>query len=139
MGFNRWATCDAYYWYGVTHGNGQNSKEYGYLCRLLEIGYKPGLGVEYGRLDAEAAEIYIRLTRSYHGNTAVYNHCACRDCMLISTAVFCAECSESGCGLNQECKWDACDTITGEVDTGACGVCAGCQRGEQCENLCAST
>lgn len=97
--FDRFAVCNAYYWYGVTHHSGQNSPEYKYFGRLQKLGYKPAQSVEAGKLDHAAAEIYTRLVRQ--NESRGYNTCACRDCMEVTLAVFCPMCEE--CGINQEC------------------------------------
>ena len=61
MYWDRFDICAAYYWYGVNYHAGQASHWYAKLSQLVRMGYKPGLGEEYGDLSDNAREIFERL------------------------------------------------------------------------------
>lgn len=60
MGFNRWAICEAYYTFAVLYHGGQFSKEYAYLGRLRNMGFKGGTD-HPEKLDEESREVFDNL------------------------------------------------------------------------------
>jgi len=59
--FDRFDIVSAYYLFGCDYSSGQGSKEYGYVCRALNTGFKPGLLFSYDSLSDNGKEIYDNL------------------------------------------------------------------------------
>jgi hypothetical protein len=63
---DRFDICDAFYVFGMLWHDGQNSKAYGYLSRLANMGYKPSLTTERCKLTSPGARaVYRELCRSH--------------------------------------------------------------------------
>ena len=41
MHFDRFDVCEAYYLFGSLYHGGMGTKEYGYVSRVVELGFKP--------------------------------------------------------------------------------------------------
>lgn len=59
--FDRFDILSAYYVYGTDYHTGQFSKEYAYIGRALNAGFKPGASISYGSLSENGKEIYDNL------------------------------------------------------------------------------
>lgn len=64
MEFNRFDIISAYYLYGTLYHTGQFSKEYTYVGRAINLGFKPGLSFSYSSLSENAKAIYDNLVES---------------------------------------------------------------------------
>lgn len=64
MEFNRFDVLSAYYLYGMYFHTGQGSKEYAYLGRALNVGFKPGENFGFQSLSDNAKAIYNQLVRN---------------------------------------------------------------------------
>lgn len=64
MEFNKLDICAAYYLYGSMYHMGQGSKEYAYIGRALNCGFKPGHSFSYGSLSENGKAIYRGLVSS---------------------------------------------------------------------------
>lgn len=61
MEFNKLDICAAYYLYGSMYHTGQGSKEYAYMGRAVNAGFKPGYSFSFASLSDNAKEIYHNL------------------------------------------------------------------------------
>lgn len=59
--FNRFDILEAYYLFGSEYHSGQFSKEYAYMGRALNCGFKPGFIFSYQSLSDNGKEIYDNL------------------------------------------------------------------------------
>lgn len=63
MYFDRFDICEAYYLFGSDYHSGQFSKEYAYIGRALNLGFKPGASLRYESLSENGKEIYDNLVK----------------------------------------------------------------------------
>jgi hypothetical protein len=61
MFFDKFDICSAYYLYGSEYHSGQFSKEYAYMGRALNLGFKPSDSLSYESLSENGKEIYDNL------------------------------------------------------------------------------
>lgn len=61
MQFDRFDILSAYYLYGSEYHSGQGSKEYAYMGRASNCGFKPGLSLSYESLSDNGKEIFDNL------------------------------------------------------------------------------
>lgn len=61
MEFNRFDICEAYYLFGMENHSGQFSKEYAYMGRASNCGFKPGASLSYESLSDNGKAIYDSL------------------------------------------------------------------------------
>lgn len=59
--FNRFDILSAYYVYGSDYHSGQFSKEYAYIGRVLNCGFRPADSLSYESLSDNGKEIYDNL------------------------------------------------------------------------------
>lgn len=59
--FNRFDILSAYYVYGSDYHTGQFSKEYAYMGRVLNCGFRPADSLRYETLSDNGKEIYDNL------------------------------------------------------------------------------
>lgn len=59
--FNRFDILSAYYVYGSDYHTGQFSKEYAYMGRVLNCGFRPADSLSYESLSDNGKEIYDNL------------------------------------------------------------------------------
>lgn len=59
--FNRFDILSAYYVYGSDYHTGQFSKEYAYIGRVLNCGFRPADSLSYESLSDNGKEIYNKL------------------------------------------------------------------------------
>lgn len=64
MEFNKFDVLSAYFLYGMFFHTGQGSKEYAYMGRALNLGFKPGLSFSYASLSDNGKAIYDNLVHS---------------------------------------------------------------------------
>ena len=65
MHFDRFDICEAYYLFARDYHGGQGSREYAYLGRLSNLGFKSGPFLEVSSLNENAKEIYDSLVEKY--------------------------------------------------------------------------
>lgn len=63
MYFDRFDILSAYYLYGLEYHSGQFSKEYAYIGRALNAGFRPGMIFGYESLSENGKEIYNKLVK----------------------------------------------------------------------------
>ena len=61
MEFSKFDILSAYYLYGMYFHSGQGSKEYAYMGRATNAGFKPGLSFSYQSLSDNGKAIYDNL------------------------------------------------------------------------------
>ena len=61
MQFDKFDICSAYYLFGMEYHSGQWSKEYAYMGRAMNAGFKPGLTFSYDSLTDNGKAIYDNL------------------------------------------------------------------------------
>jgi hypothetical protein len=61
MYFDRFDICEAYYLFGSDYHGGQFTKEYAYMGRCLNAGFKPSPMLRYESLSENGKEIYDNL------------------------------------------------------------------------------
>jgi hypothetical protein len=67
MYFARFDILSAYYLFGAEYHGGQFTKEYAYMGRALNAGFKPGLIFGYRSLSDNGREIYDNLVSNHKG------------------------------------------------------------------------
>jgi hypothetical protein len=63
MQFDRFDICSAYYLFGQEFHSGMWSKEYAYMGRALNAGFKPSFNFSYNSLSDNGKSIYNNLVR----------------------------------------------------------------------------
>jgi hypothetical protein len=61
MYFDKFDICSAYYLFGSHYHGGQFTKEYAYMSRAINAGFKPGFFFDYESLTENGKEIYSKL------------------------------------------------------------------------------
>jgi hypothetical protein len=64
MYFDRFDILEAYYLYGSEYHSGQFSKEYAYMGRCLNCGFRPSPMLSYQSLTDNGKEIYDNLVKN---------------------------------------------------------------------------
>lgn len=59
--FDRFDICEAYYLYGRDYHGGQFSKEYAYMGRATNAGFRPGANLSVRSLSENGRDIYNEL------------------------------------------------------------------------------
>jgi len=73
MYFDRFDICEAYYLFGAEYHSGQGSREYAYMGRCLNAGFKPGIRFENrDSLTDNGKEIYDALVEKYQNRGLAY-------------------------------------------------------------------
>jgi len=65
MYFDRFDICAAYYLFGSVYNNGQGSKEYAYMGRALNCGFRPSPLLSFDNLNENELAIYMKLVDRY--------------------------------------------------------------------------
>jgi hypothetical protein len=62
--FDRFDVCEAYYLYGSLYHSGQGSKEYAYMGRAHNLGFRPSASFSYESLSDNGKTIFDNLVAS---------------------------------------------------------------------------